>query len=304
MTRNVPLVSIGIPTYNRSALLGRSIDTALQQDYWNIEAIVSDNASTDDTETICRHYCKQDKRVKYIRNPENIGPTANFATAMNAASGEYFMWLGDDDWLDANYVSSCISGLNADSHTSLVSGAPRYYRNGKFAHTGKTFNLTHSSAWLRVIIYYAKVADNGMFYGLMRTSRIQHLEIKNSLGGDWLLIAALAFTGKIKVVPEVVVHRELGGATTSFRKITQALGISRLNSLFPMTSIAANVWSDIVMANSVYHSRPILERIVAGTIVVFVILATAVGRYTNSAIRRIKHMSKSVRCTPHEDTIP
>jgi glycosyltransferase involved in cell wall biosynthesis len=298
MTLNVPLVSIGIPTYNRSTLLRRSIDTALQQDYPNIEVIVSDNASTDDTEIICKLYCEQDKRFKYIRNPENLGPTANFAAVMNAASGEYFMWLGNDDWLDTNYVSTCLDELTSDSGISLVSGTPRYYRNGQFVHTGKTFNLSQAAAWRRVLGYFAKVDDNGMFYGLMRTSQIRQLEINNLLGGDWLLIAALAFTGKIKVFPEVSVHRDLGGATTSHRKITETLGISRLNSLFPVTSIAANVWYDIINANHIYHTRPRVERIIAGTIAVVVILVTAIQRYTKSAIRRVKNGVKSrLLCT-------
>jgi len=292
MARSGPLVSIGIPTYNRAALLRRSIEAALNQDCDNIEVIVTDNASTDETQSICKLYCDQDARLKYIRQTTNRGPTENFTAAMKAASGEYFMWLGDDDWIDADYVSACLRELSADTGISLVSGTPRYYQDGRFVYTGKIFNLLHESAWRRMLAYYAKVADNGMFYGLMRTPRIQQLEIKNIMGGDWLLIAALAFTGKVKALPGVSVHRELGGATTSHRKITQTLGLSRFSSLFPMSSIAASVWMDIVAENPVYHSCATPERITAGTAAVLVILAAACLRYSKSAMRRFKNSVK------------
>src|ERR1035437_9224723 len=111
MKPNAPLVTIGIPTYNRAEMLRRSIDSALSQDYLMIEVIVSDNASTDETQEVCKEFSKKDGRVKYIKQSSNIGAVANFADVLERASGEYFMWLGDDDWIDASYVSHCVSIL-------------------------------------------------------------------------------------------------------------------------------------------------------------------------------------------------
>jgi glycosyltransferase involved in cell wall biosynthesis len=79
MIESPSLVSIGIPTYNRAELLKRAIESALNQDYKNIEVIISDNASTDDTESICQFYCNQDARLKYVRHSQNRGPGANFS---------------------------------------------------------------------------------------------------------------------------------------------------------------------------------------------------------------------------------
>jgi glycosyltransferase involved in cell wall biosynthesis len=285
VAQNKRLVTIGIPTYNRVTQLKRAIETALGQDYGNIEVIVSDNASTDRTERYCQLCCNEDVRFKYIRQAKNIGPTANFSAVLRVASGEYFMWLGDDDWIDSGYVSSCADELSSDPHISLVSGVPRYYQNDKSTHVGKFFNLLHDSAWRRVIGYYSKVADNGMFYGLMRTEQIQHLKINNSMGGDWLTIASVAFTGKVKTLKGLYVHRELGGATASYRQISETLGLSGFESRFPQLSIAVNVWKDIVVSNSFYSSRNRLERSAVGTLIFIMLMAKSMLHYSRAGLR-------------------
>ena len=78
MKLNMPLVTIGIPTYNRAEMLKRSIESALSQDYAMIEVIISDNASTDDTQGICQYFIKKDNRVKYVKQLSNKGPSTNF----------------------------------------------------------------------------------------------------------------------------------------------------------------------------------------------------------------------------------
>jgi len=285
MQNNSHLVSIGLPTYNRAKLLCRAIDSAINQDYNNIEVIVSDNASTDETNHICRLYLQKDNRLKLIRQQENLGPLANFHAVLGAASGEYFMWLGDDDWIDPDYVNTCAQELSSDQSISLVSGAPQYYRNGESSHMGKTFSLLHDSAWRRVIEYYAKVADNGMFYGLMRTAQIRQLEINNVMGSDWLLIASVAFTGKIKTLTGIHIHRELGGATASYRNISEILGLSRFDSRFPKLSIAVNAWKDIAVTNAFYSTRNRLERSAVGTLIFFMLMAKSTLHYLIAALR-------------------
>ena len=104
------LLTIAIPTYNRSKCLGRAIDSALSQVGVNLEVIVSDNASSDDTLSVMSKY-KDNTNVKYIRNSFNIGAVANYNQCLNKASGVYFMILGDDDWLSENYAQSLIDTL-------------------------------------------------------------------------------------------------------------------------------------------------------------------------------------------------
>lgn len=95
-------ITVGIPTYNRAHCLGRAISSALAMTDVNIEIIVCDNCSTDDTAVEMQRF-SGNPIVKYFRSSFNIGPTANYNQCLERASGQYFMILGDDDWLSPNY---------------------------------------------------------------------------------------------------------------------------------------------------------------------------------------------------------
>ena len=72
-----PLVSIGIPTYQRAKTLDRAVESALAQSYANIEIVICDDGSNDATEIICRDLSRRDARVRYLRSPANLGLAAN-----------------------------------------------------------------------------------------------------------------------------------------------------------------------------------------------------------------------------------
>lgn len=84
-----PLVSIGIPTYNRAASLRRAIESALAQDYVNLEVVISYNASTDETQAVCEGFARKDSRIRYIRQVTNHGAVANFRNALSQPKGEF-----------------------------------------------------------------------------------------------------------------------------------------------------------------------------------------------------------------------
>lgn len=84
-----PLVTIAIPTYNRANLyLTQAIESAINQTYPNLEIIISDNCSTDDTEMVIRSF--KDPRIRYFRQEKNIGGNNNFNFCLKQARGEYF----------------------------------------------------------------------------------------------------------------------------------------------------------------------------------------------------------------------
>jgi glycosyltransferase involved in cell wall biosynthesis len=254
-------------------MLRRSIESALGQSYANVEVIVSDNASTDNTQTICHEFCEKYEHFKYIRQPLNVGASANFSDVLKRATGEYFMWLGDDDWIDDTYVSHCISIMRDRSDVALACGIPLYYKLGLMAYAGKLFNLTDESSLIRVAKYYAKVTDNGMFYGVMRTSQLQQLFMPNVMGGDWHLLANIVSTGKTVMSPTVAVHRELGGATESYQKIVRSLGLPMAHAVFPMASIAFSAYSNIMFNGSAFKTLSLVNRINLAS-VVFLITIT------------------------------
>jgi len=108
-----PLLSFALPIRNGEQLLPKLLDSLLAQDFQNFEIVISDNASTDSTADICQRYAQQDSRIRYFRNPENIGILANFNRLINLCQGEYMRWIGWDDWLEPNYASTCIEMLKS-----------------------------------------------------------------------------------------------------------------------------------------------------------------------------------------------
>ena len=106
MGQNRPIVSIGMPVYNGEKFIDDALDSLLEQTFTNFELILSDNASTDATESICRNYAKRDSRIKYFRQEKNIGALRNFQFVLDEAVGEYFMWAACDDKWHGSWIAS------------------------------------------------------------------------------------------------------------------------------------------------------------------------------------------------------
>src|SRR5829696_6885026 len=82
-----PLVSVGVPVRNGEDRVAAAVESALSQVYGNIQVVISDNASTDATEEVCRSLARRDPRVHYHRHAENVGLLNNFIAAMELADG-------------------------------------------------------------------------------------------------------------------------------------------------------------------------------------------------------------------------
>ena len=122
MKNKIPLVSIGIPVYNGEEFLRQTLDSLLSQSYKNLELIISDNTSVDGTRKICEEYIakEKDKRIRYIRQKENLGGPNNFEFVLKEARGKYFMWASDDDVWDSRFIEKCIKRFDADIGAIMV----------------------------------------------------------------------------------------------------------------------------------------------------------------------------------------
>ena len=121
-----PKVSIMIPTYNQQKYIVRAIESALSQDYENLEVVVSDDGSTDDTRVIVNEFIEQlgDSRIKYCRNHENIGILRNYQkTLYDYVDGDWVINLdGDDFFIDSKFISTAIKLIKEDGAIALVFG--------------------------------------------------------------------------------------------------------------------------------------------------------------------------------------
>jgi glycosyltransferase involved in cell wall biosynthesis len=105
--RTQPLVTVIIPTYNRAYILSRAIDSVLAQDYQNVEVLVVDDGSTDDTPALIA--CSTDLRVRSVRHEANLGVCAAHNTGFDNMRGEWYAVLGSDDELRPNAISRLLS---------------------------------------------------------------------------------------------------------------------------------------------------------------------------------------------------
>jgi len=121
-----PLVTIAIPTYNRAAkTLPETLASALAQTYRNVEIVVSDNCSTDDTESVVR---TAGGVVAYVRQPTNLGLNGNLNACIELAHGDYVLLLHDDDLIDADFVESCMDAVAGSTRIGLIRTGVRIIR--------------------------------------------------------------------------------------------------------------------------------------------------------------------------------
>ncbi len=127
MNERRPLVILGMPVYNGSNYVAAAIEAILAQTFTDFELLICDNASTDDTEQICRRYAAGDERIRYHRNERNIGAGPNFNLVFEMAKGRsrYFKWCSHDDLLAPSYLERCIAALEANPDAVLCQSLVR-----------------------------------------------------------------------------------------------------------------------------------------------------------------------------------
>lgn len=238
--RPLPLATIAIPTYNRSASLRRALASAQAQGYAPIEILVVDNASTDDTPAVCEEIAAADARVRCVRHPNNLGASRNFNAGLQLARGEYFMWLADDDWISANYLSACIGALEGDPALALAGGAAQFPDEPDRA-PRPALQAAQPDPEARALSYLWNAHENSIFYGVYRHPQIAPVGLKNILAGDWATVAAIATVGTIVTLPQAQIWRSSGGASRSHASTVRSLGLPRWQRYAPKLSIAANV---------------------------------------------------------------
>jgi len=122
-----PLVSILITSYNRGNLISKAIDSVLVQNYTNIEIIIIDNNSTDNSDEILKEYELNNPKVNYIRNKTNLGPVPNMLKAINLAKGDYFTHVSSDDYLiNENFITEAIEKSKSVTNPVIISARVLY----------------------------------------------------------------------------------------------------------------------------------------------------------------------------------
>ena len=125
-----PLVSILIPVFNREQYIAECIQSALSQTIADIEIIIVDNSSTDKTPEICRMFAKEDDRIHFYQNSENVGPVRNWLTCVSKAKGTYTKILWSDDVIGPLFLERLLPFLD-DPSVGFVYSAVTIFSKSK-----------------------------------------------------------------------------------------------------------------------------------------------------------------------------
>lgn len=208
------LVSIGMPIYNRPIEMKRALDSILSQTYTNFELIISnDNSPNPEIDIIARNYSDVDNRIKYFKQEKSLKTVDNYSFVLKKASGKYFMWLADDDWIDSNFIQDCLEFLENNDDYSICEGKCIYQDNGVILHSNSSKSSFSNSSWYRIINYFFSVSLNGYMYGLIRKSCLDKIEFENEIGFDWQIAGSLFYQGKVKVLDTTAHYITKGGVS-------------------------------------------------------------------------------------------
>jgi glycosyltransferase involved in cell wall biosynthesis len=234
---HLPLVTIGIPAFNSARYVRRSIESLIGQNYPNLQIVVSDDGSTDDTPSVCDEMARTDARIEVHRR-SHLGERRNFNAVLSAARGPYFMWAADHDVWDSRYVSACVAALEAHpkavlacSHTMLIDED-----GGELGVMDDELDIDQPEPLDRYRALIWRLRWCNAIYGVMRR------EAAAATGGygstpspDHLVLAKLALQGSFVQLPETLFFRRQNRPPETFEEM-------RLRQSRDLEPDRANAW--------------------------------------------------------------
>jgi glycosyltransferase involved in cell wall biosynthesis len=222
----MPRVSIGLPVYNGERYVAETLDSLLAQTFGDFELIICDNASTDRTEQICRAYADRDARIRYVRNPRNLGAAGNYRRAFVLCSGEYFRWANADDLFAAEGLARCVEVLDAQPSAVLTYPRTRFIdeQGGMISDYADNLHIQSAKASERFAQVLHRLGFVNVIYGLMRADALRSTGLLRSFPqGDIPLVAELALYGTFYEIPEFLFFRRLHPGAMSSRDDVAAI---------------------------------------------------------------------------------
>jgi glycosyltransferase involved in cell wall biosynthesis len=245
-------LSIGLPVFNGEKFLQKCLDSLLEQTFENFEIIISDNASTDNTQNICQKYSEKDKRIRYIRQEKNIGLLPNFNFVLEQSNNKFFMWIGVDDYILPDYVKKNIDVLISNSNVvgSVSQIKPYNFSDSdvdqidsKFIDFTKKLRtrfkkldaFSISGNYDQKVRDYLTGSTCQVIYGIFRTNKLQKSIISSLFVGlDWAEMLNVLKFGDIHVINEVLMYEFEGGRSSDgILHISKTYNPNTFSVIFP-----------------------------------------------------------------------
>lgn len=213
-----PKISVGLPVFNGEGFLDEAISSLVSQTHEDLEIVISDNASTDRTEEICRKWAASDDRIRYYRSDKNRGAAWNFNKVFEESRGAYFNWAAHDDKLMPEFLAECSDIL--DKHPDVVLSYTRVLQideNGDFLDPWSVYSDVSSDDQvdrLRAALWDWMCLP---IFGLIRSDVLRSTGlIRPFHASDRMLLGELALQGKFYLVDAwLFVHREHPGMSAN-----------------------------------------------------------------------------------------
>jgi glycosyltransferase involved in cell wall biosynthesis len=209
-TQNTPKVTMGMPVFNGEVFLEAALASLVKQTFEDFELIITDNASTDRTEAICRDYASRDRRIRYVRNDVNVGFCLNQNNVIKMATGAYFLLTHHDDIRSVDYLEKTVPVLDADASITICYTKTRDIDENGNALPRVDPELRWDSADLRERFRDTIRMDHicEPDFGLTRTDVLHATCLHGDYAdSDRVLLAELALYGPFHCVPEYLFFR-------------------------------------------------------------------------------------------------
>ncbi|MBN1464118.1 glycosyltransferase family 2 protein [candidate division KSB1 bacterium] len=216
-----PLISVGMPVYNGERYLSQAIDSILAQSFADFTLIISDNASIDRTQAICQDYANRDSRIRYIRQPKNLGGPRNWNYLFSCSQSPYFKWASANDLCHPDFLSGCKKIL--DERHDVVLCYPRTKFIDENGQVSKEYqdvlDIQDENSTDRFIRLLMTMKLNNAESGLMRASALRKTALEGiHQGGDINLMAELILYGKFYELPEYYYYRRMSPDSATLNK--------------------------------------------------------------------------------------
>lgn len=207
---HIPIVSIGLPVYNGARFISTAIESLLAQDFDDFELVICDNASTDDTVSICEQFAARDARIRIHQNETNLGAGPNFSKVFELSRGKYFKWMAHDDWIKPSFVGKAVEVL--DSHPDVVlcyAKAELHTEEGELEGWSQNDIAVSSDDPSERYLSFLNRINNSVF-GLMRTEELKKTPLMSPIpGGDRPFLSELTLLGKFYLIPEYLLANRM-----------------------------------------------------------------------------------------------
>lgn len=206
-----PTLSVGLPVHNGERFLEEALLSILNQTYEDFELVISDNASSDGTEAICREYTSKDPRIRYLRLDQNIGAAGNFNRVIDLSNGSYFRWASHDDLCAPTCFERCMEVYESEEPVLVYPKTLIIDEQGEVQGTYEDgLDLRQPLPHARIGAMLARLELCNPIFGVMPIDVLRQTRRLGAFpSSDEVLLLELALRGPFHEVPEPLFLRRL-----------------------------------------------------------------------------------------------